>query len=159
VAHAHLRAVSRLVSTLCLFALTCAAADICPWLNAATASGVLGGPVVMTVTPSKTADDAACNFVRHEGFRTIELRIEVETKDFESYKARCHATAEPLKAIGNEARACSDDTNDEKAEQVVGRVRDRAFLIRISSTDHSAQPNVLRDKARKVAEQVAGILF
>jgi hypothetical protein len=41
----------------------------------------------------------------------------------------------------------------------VGRVRDRVFLIRIGTNDRSAQPAELRDKARKIAEQVAGILF
>jgi hypothetical protein len=136
------------------------AAEICPWLNAATAGGVLGGPVAMTVTRAKTGDDATCDFVRHDGSLLLELRIEVETmrspaKDFASYAARCHSAAVPLKAIGNEALACSD----EGAEQVVGRVRDRAFLVRIITNDRSSQQTALRDKARKVAEQVAGILF
>ena len=145
-----------------LLALPCfaGAAEICPWLNAATAGGVLGGPVAMTVTRAKTGDDATCDFVRHDGSLLLELRIEVETmpspaKDFASYAARCHSAAVPLKAIGNEALACSD----EGAEQVVGRVRDRAFLVRIITNDRSSQPSVLREKARKVAEQVAGILF
>jgi hypothetical protein len=118
----------------------------------------------MTVTRLKTADDATCAFVRHEGSLTVDLHIVVQTmpspaKDFATYTARCHTAAEPLKAIGNEALACSDDVSDEKAEQVVGRVRDRAFLIRIGTSDKSAQQSVLRDKARKIAEQVAGILF
>jgi hypothetical protein len=38
-------------------------------------------------------------------------------------------------------------------------VRNRVFLVRISTNERSLQPGVLRDKARKVAEQVAGILF
>jgi hypothetical protein len=76
-------------------------------------------------------------------------------KDFPSYAARCHSTAVPLKAIGNEALACSDDSTD----QIVGRVRDRAFVVRISIGNRSAKPGALSEKARKVAEQVAGILF
>jgi hypothetical protein len=137
------------------------AAEMCPWLNAATAGGFLGGAITdLTVKRAKVGDDAACNFIRHEGSLVLELRIEVETmlspaKDFASYAARCHSSAVPLKAIGNEALAC----NDEGAEQVVGRVRNRAFLVRISTSDGSSQPSALRDKARKVAEQVAGILF
>ena len=74
-----------------LLALPCfaGAAEICPWLNAATAGGVLGGPVAMTVTRAKTGDDATCDFVRHDGSLLLELRIEVETmpspaKDFAS---------------------------------------------------------------------------
>jgi hypothetical protein len=140
------------------------AAEVCPWLNAATAGGVLGGTVAATVTRSKTGDDASCEFIRHDGSLALELRIEVETmrspaKDFASYTARCHSSAVPLKAIGNEALACSDDGSDDHAELVVGRVRDRAFLVRLGTNDHSTQPSALREKARRVAEQVAGILF
>jgi len=53
----------------------------------------------------------------------------------------------PLKAIGTEALACRGETG----EQVVGRVRDRAFLVRITTND--------REKVRKVAEMVAGSMF
>ena len=150
---------------LLLFAVACLspigeAAETCPWLNRATAGGVLGGPVVMTVTRAKTGDDAACEFIRRDGSLVLELRIEVETmrspaEDFASYAARCHSPAAPLKAIGNETLAC----DDEGSGQVIGRVRDRAFLVRISTNNRTSQPGALRDKARKVAEQVAGILF
>lgn len=150
-----------------LLAMTClpaigGAAEICPWLNAATAGGVLGGAVTgLTVKRATAGDDASCDFVRREGSLALELRIAVETmrspaKDFVTYAARCPAHAVPLKAVGNEALACSDG---QLAEQVVGRVRDRAFLVRISTSDRSSPPSALRDKASKVAEQVAGILF
>jgi hypothetical protein len=137
-----------------------AAAEGCPWLNAATAGGVLGGPVTVTVKRAPAGDDASCDFVRHAGSLMFELRIEVETmrspaKDFSSYAARCHSNAVPLKAIGNEALACSD----EGAEQIVGRVRNRAFVVRLGTNDRSTQPAALREKARQIAEQVAGILF
>ena len=142
------------------------AAESCPWLNAATAGGFLGGPVTgVTVKRATAGDDASCEFVRHEASVALNLRIEVETmrspaKDFASYAARCHSAATPLKAIGSEAaHACSDERSGQLAEQVVGRVRDRAFLVRISTSERAAQPDALRDKARKVAEQVAGILF
>jgi hypothetical protein len=66
----------------------------------------------------------------------------------------------PLKAIGNEVFACTAELDERHlAEQVIGRVRNRVFLVRISTNERSLQPGVLRDKARKVAEQVAGILF
>ncbi len=138
------------------------AAESCPWLNAATAGGVLGGPITRaTTTRAAAGDDRSCEFIRRDGSLLFELRIEVETmsspaKDFASYAVRCHSAAVPLKAIGNEALACSDG---QLTEQVVGRVRDRFFLIRIGTNDRSAQPTALRDEARRVAEQVAGILF
>ena len=108
---------------------------------------------------AKAGDDASCDFIRHAGSQTFELRIETETMpspDFQSFAARCHPPVERLKAIGNEALACGDESGGRHAEQVVGRVRDRAFLVRIST---AGQPAALREKARKIAEQVAGILF
>ena len=104
----------------------------CPWLNQATAAGVLGG----------TVTQVGCIFTRG----SLELRIET-AKDFESYAATCRSEAVPLKAIGSGALACRGETG----EQVVGRVRDRAFLVRITTND--------REKVRKVAEMVAGSMF
>jgi hypothetical protein len=141
--------VKRLAPILALaFCLPALAEDRCTWLNAATAAGVLGGEVQMTVT------EGSCEFVRQEN----SLRIEVRPTN--APHAQCVSPAEPLKAIGNEAQACAYHGKPGwVAEQVVGRVRDQAFLVRISTRDQSAAPKVLREKARKIAEQVAGILF
>ncbi|MGA3185523.1 MAG: hypothetical protein ABSF22_00305 [Bryobacteraceae bacterium] len=94
----------------------------CPWLNHATAAGILGGPVIQT----------GCDF---KG--TLELHIEM----IQDFKSRCGPDAVPLKALGSEAVACGD--------QVVVRVRDKAFLVRIKD----------REKALKIAEMIAGSLF
>jgi hypothetical protein len=74
---------------------------------------------------------AGCTFVR----KGIELRIEA-IEDFKS----CDA-ATPLKGIGTEAFTCTNG--------VVFRVREKMFAVRIKD----------REKARKVAELVAGSLF
>jgi hypothetical protein len=150
----------------------CAAAgnEICPWLNAATASGVLEGPVVVIVThPGQNKDDASCKFTRREGSMVSELEIEVETMsdpahDFAAYKARCGSDAAPLRAIGNEALVCSlhetfHGTKKQASEQVVSRVRERAFIVRVSSNAPAQTKIELRDKTQRVAEQVAGFLF
>jgi hypothetical protein len=145
----------------------CAAAanEICLWLNAATASGVLEGPVVVTVThPGQNKDDASCKFIRSEGSVVYELEIEVETMsdpahDFAAYKARCGSDAAPLRAIGNEALVCSLHQTKKQAEQVVSRVRERAFIVRVSSNAPAQTKIELREKAQRVAEQVAGFLF
>jgi hypothetical protein len=141
--------VKRLAPILALaFGLPALAEDRCAWLNAATAAGVLGGEVKMTVT------EGSCEFVHREN----SLRIEVRATN--APHAQCVSPGEPLKAIGNEAQACTYHGEPGwVAEQVVGRVRDRAFLVRIGTQDQSAAPKVLREKARKVAEHVAGILF
>jgi hypothetical protein len=110
-------------------------------------------------------DDSDCLFVRQPGSVFVELRIEVRTmseprKEFAAYAARCGDRATALKAIGNEAAVCSlKDKPGELSEQVVGRVRDRAFIVRLSSNESSLTPSSLREKARKTAEQVAGNLF
>ena len=146
-----MRASLLLALTLCMAAMA-VAEDRCPWLNAATAGGVLGGEVHFTVTQS------SCEFVRQSGVHEIALRIEVGASS--SPHAVCGSGAEPLKAIGNQAQACTYEAKQSWiAEQVVGRVRDQAFLVRISTNDRSAAPKMMREKARKVAEQVAGILF
>jgi hypothetical protein len=142
-----------------------AGAENCPWLNAATAGGALGGAAgTVTVKRAKTGDGGSCDFVRQQGSLVIDLHIETETlpspaTDFASYSARCGSGAVALKGIGNEALACSGSGNDEPGEQVVSRVRDRAFLVRIKTNDRSAQRSELREKARKIAELVAGFLF
>jgi hypothetical protein len=128
------------------------AADQCPWLNAATAAGVLGGAVRQAVTP------ASCEFVRQEGGSHLTLRIEVEAA--RASHAECGTGATPLKAIGNEAQACSyAGAEGQPAEQVVGRVRDQVFLVRIRANDPSVPAKTLREKAVQIARQVAGSLF
>jgi hypothetical protein len=148
----------RLLLTAALLPLICSAEEKCPWLNAATAAGVLGGAVKASVTQT------ACEFVRRDSSSESALRIEVESmgapREFASRAAQCGSGAESLKAIGNEAVACThSDKKGRLAEQVVGRVRNQAFLVRLSTDDRGATPAGLREKARKVAEQVAGFLF
>lgn len=143
------------------FSVAKAAEPICPWLNAATAGGFLQGPVHVEVT--KNGEDAACEFKRENS--VDKLRIEVVTlnasrDELAALKAQCEAPLAPLRAIGNEAVACGIATkNGEGTEQVVGRVRKQAFLVRLCAGDASSSRATLREKATKVAEQVAGILF
>jgi hypothetical protein len=45
---------------------------------------------------------------------------------------------------------------------VIGRVRDRLFIVTVSSTiarDPSMTRQLLKEKARMIAEQIAGALF
>ncbi len=146
------------------FPVVCAAQESCPWLNAATAGGVLDGPVTAAITHSgKNKADTTCDFVRKESIKA-ELRIEVETMtepktQFASFAAQCGPRI-PLKAIGNEAAVCTFNAKKGRlSEQVVGRVRDQAFIIRVTTNDPAAERSSVREKARSVAEQVAGNLF
>jgi hypothetical protein len=141
----------RLLAIALVWPAMAAAQGRCPWLNKATAGGVLGGPVEAAVTPT------SCEFVRQAGGHEFRLRIEVAPAN--APPSHCGPGAEPLKAIGNQAVACSNqDKPGWIAERVVGTVRDQAFLVRIG-TNGGSLAKTLREKARDVAEQVAGILF
>jgi hypothetical protein len=129
------------------------ATNICPWMNAATASGLLGGEVVATSAISKSQDSGNCEFVRISN-GAAKLRIEVAImkspgSDFAAYLGKCASHSKPLKAIGNEAVTCSVPQN---GARVVGRVRNQAFVITLSPAGED-------DSIRKAAEIVAGNLF
>jgi hypothetical protein len=84
------------------------------------------------------------------------------TKAVASHESRCTAPAAALKAIGNEAVSCSADVGYSRGEQVIGRVRDRLFIVTVSSTiaqDPLMTRQLLQAKARMIAEQIAGALF
>jgi hypothetical protein len=139
----------------------------CTWINQATAGGVLGGAVTVKVK-LRDVGDGVCEFSRRQGKRVHRLRISVDVmtdiaKQFPTYLAQCPRNNTPLGAIGNEAVMCSIQNNrHEFGEMVVGRVRDQAFEVSLSSSAHndpSLTQEIRREKAYLVAEQVAGMLF
>ena len=145
----------------------CHAQAMCPWINVATARGIVGGAVTATVKISEHGF-GICNFSGQQKAAVHELRISVNSmtdvpKQFPIYLAQCPPKSAPLPAIGNEAVMCSiQGKGDEYVEMVVGRVRDRAFVVSVSSSiqnDPSMTPETRRERASLVAEQVAGILF
>ena len=157
---------TRLLLLVSVLPLLSHADEICPYLNSATASGVLGGPVTLALTrATNNKEDATCEYTRKDNALTYSMRIEVVTladkqTNFAVYLAQCGRNPTSLRGIGNEAVVCALPKKDgQESEQVISRVRDRAFLVRISSTDPSAKHTSLRDQARNVAEQVAGNLF
>jgi len=143
----------------------------CAWLNDATASGVLNGPVTLSLETAPVpdqADQSICVFTNGKSAKDYSaLRIVVQPlKDVDkavaSRQSLCTSPPAALKAIGNEAIACAADVGYSRGEQVIGRVRDRLFIVTVSSTiaqDPSMTRPLLRDKARMIAEQIAGALF
>ena len=120
----------------------------------------------MTVTHRNAGNgDADCNFDRKRGAFTYELRIGVQTVDsprneFAALAAQCRPNPASLKAIGNEAVLCNTRSpGGRSVAQVVSRVRNRVFTIRITTNDSMLTPGWLDERARDVAEQVAGNLF
>jgi hypothetical protein len=144
----------------------CHAQSKCPWITEATARGILGGPVTAKIS-LKDWGNGTCDFSRQQGALTLELQISVDVlkdipKQFPSYLAQC-AKSTPVTAIGNEAVTCSlQDKDDRYAEKIVGRVRDQAFVVTVSSSaadDPAMTQDMRREKVHLAAEQVAGILF
>jgi len=151
----------------------CLAQTQCPWMNAATAGGFLGGDVQTSVVGVTADGDATCEFTRGPGFGAGSmLRIAVHTvartqQEFPSYLALCASGSGALKGIGNEAVRCLPDSGANKGnELIVGRVRERAFVITIKAEWISQPPtsptktrNPISDDSENIAEQVAGSLF
>jgi hypothetical protein len=144
----------------------CKAEAICPWLNEATAAGMVNGPV--TLEMNSTDDGGSiCIFRSQRGSAVYSLEISVrerkdESKGISSYQSRCTSPVTSLRAIGNEAVSCSADTGSSHGEQVIARVRDTIFIVNLSDSvakDSSMTRESLQEKARSTAEQVAGNLF
>ena len=145
----------------------------CPWMNAATASGFLGGEVKTSVVGVTVDGDAICEFTRGANAATGSmLRIAVHTmahtpQEFPSYLALCGSNPVALKGIGNQALQCIPNSGASKGEElIVGRVRKRAFVITIKAewiTEPPSTPtktrNPISDDSENIAEQVAGSMF
>ena len=141
----------------------------CPWMNSATASGFLGGEVRTSVADVTEDGDATCEFIRDANSM---LRIAVHTmpritQDYPSYLAQCGASTIALKGIGNQAIQCLSNAGGTKGEElIIGRVRNRAFVIAIRAnwimeppTSPTKTRNPISDDSENIAEQVAGSMF
>jgi hypothetical protein len=145
------------------------ATNNCPWINEATAGGLLGGDAVGMKTDAAAADQpTVCTFTQQGAgvMRTLRLTVEIAAQPHVRMGAIaqvCGADASPIKAIGNEALVCTaDDRKGGVGERVVGRVRDQVFTITIVSSlkvDPILNREALKAKIYTAAEQVAGNLF
>ena len=145
------------------------AANNCPWMNEATASGLLGGNAIGSYTASTSDQPAACTFTQSDPDVTRILRIKVvlAKDDPHAYliksEAACGPSPIPLKAIGNEAVACVvDQRNPGRGARAIGRVRDQVFEILMTTTrpdDPILKNDALRIRINTAAEQLSGNLF
>jgi len=149
---------------LVLASMAVAHAENCPRLNAATAEGLLGGPVTMSVThPSETAE--SCVFARNGTGAFASLHIDVTTPGdaaaaFATTAAQCGANPRKLTGVGNEAVGCTLSGATSTTEQVVGRVRGRIFVLRwihVSNVPTSVEAR--QEAFQGLAEAVAGSMF
>lgn len=145
------------------------ASNSCPWLNGATASGLLGG-AANGIYADETGHPKACTFTERSGKLVRTLQVSVESASdphsrlLSMVSARCGSKAQlPLKGIGNEAVSCAFDSHTVKRGwHVLGRVRDQIFLITLGSSiknDPVLTPDMLEKKIETAAAQVSGSLF
>jgi len=132
--------------------------------NVVSAYGPMGANPSGAAYGGYRVDDSDCNFDRQPpiaGKLSIQVRTVSEpAKVFVAYTARCGSHGAPLKAIGNEAATCDvHEKAGRRSEQIVGRVRDRVFVIDLRTDDRSITQDALREKARLAAEIVSGNLF
>jgi len=149
-------------------AANCHAKNNCPWINEATASGLLGGDAVNEFTEASAGQPAVCTITQAGAGFTRTLRITVEVVPdthvrWQTAAQACGKNAASIQAIGNEASMCPLDNHSAGlAELVVGRVRDQLFTITLSTTlkdDLILTRMSLKEKIYTASEQVAGNLF
>ena len=140
----------------------------CPWLNVATATGVLRSAENSPMATLAKGSKPACDFTYHDAIASRELKITVEeVKDAQqamaAYRARCGSSVTPLRAIGNEAVTCAVDSKGKTyGQQVIGVVRDQIFTVTLTTSakkDRAMSREALKEKSRDISEQVAGALF
>jgi len=146
----------------------CHAKNNCPWINEATASGLLGQDAVGEFTDASAALPAVCTFTGKDPVapRTLRITVLVTPKFDAGYRTAlqaCGADAAPIQAIGNQAVVCNaDDRKGPLGERVVGRVRDQVFTITMNTTlkaDPLFTRPALKTRIYTAAEQVSGNLF
>jgi hypothetical protein len=159
-----------LTALVCLLGLSRAAyaANTCPWLTEATASGLIGADSTGTYVSGAGAQPAVCTFTEksQNAERTLTITVEIAGDPHARMAAEarsCGDGAAPLNAIGNEAVYCTADLRrGELGERAVGRVRDQVFTITLSSTmkdDPILTRDALKTRIYTAAEQVSGNLF
>lgn len=146
----------------------CMAKNNCPWINEATASGLLGGDAEGAFTDPMPSQPADCIFTEQDSGVTRTLRITVEQSNnphqqLSAVGSLCGSNSTPVRAIGNEAMMCSlEGHNSLHGTFMAGRVRDQVFTITLRTTlknDPLLTHDALQAKMHIAAEQVSGNLF
>jgi hypothetical protein len=158
---------SALIALLVLLPAICEAKENCPWLNQATALGVLEVGTSSSLGAIVEVTATACDFTYRDatGFRALRISVEQSKDPIQTLnlrKTECGSGASALPAIGNEAVMClAGRKRHIHGEEVIGRVRDNVFSVRLLSKNGGPfmQGQALEEKTERVAEQVAGNLF
>jgi hypothetical protein len=133
----------------------------CPVLDTATVAGAIG-ELELAVLHAENGSNYSCVFTRSDYQLKVAVTALPGASDFARFAAAaCQAARDttPVKAIGNEALACSVGTGSHLEEKLVSRVRNQAFTLSLTTSDKAATPKTLRSTNLMLAEQVAGNLF
>jgi hypothetical protein len=144
----------------------CSAQTVCPWINRATATDSPDG-IVREAHAALADGGSRCLFSYSDGDVAYNVQITVRNtidsdQDMTRPEAQCTSAQTSLTGIGNEALLCAKDMHYSRGEQVIGRVRDKIFVVVVSTREGRESPAARRqlsDKALLIAEQVAGNLF
>lgn len=143
-------------------AISALAAGSCPFLNSATAGGILGRKLNLEVTHSgPKPENTTCDF-NGQDTNATSLRITVRRMtnmplEYVTWLQQCAEKTTPLKGIGNEAVECDANNGSQSGTEVLSRVRDQAFSVRVLARDVPLTES--RRQARRIAELVSGNLF
>ena len=141
----------------------CMAQSACPWINSATAAGVLEAEVQTSVQGA--AETCTFKGVKESGPRSlvVETRhIGDRRKTFAKAESRCTSAATPVKGLGNEAFECVADHGRSHGMMMIGRVREKLFVVSVVMPRYRDQGTLgasLEDKLAIAAGQVVGNLF
>lgn len=144
------------------------AENSCPWMNEATASGLLGGDATGSFTKTAAGQPAVCSFLQNgpDGQRLLQVSVEIANDPHARMSAAtrvCGLDAAPMTSIGNEALECvAKNKRGGHSAWAIGRVRDQVFTIWLTTT-HKGDPvlslDALLTRIYTAAEEVAGNLF
>ena len=149
-------------------ALPAHAANDCPWMSEATASGLLGGEATGVYVAATERRPAVCTFTQQsaQGERSLQVAVEAVGEPqarLAQAELTCGTDPAPMHAIGNEAIFCTgEDRLGLRSERAVGRVRNQLFTITLATSvneDQVLTRELLKARIYTASEQIAGNLF
>lgn len=141
--------------------LLAATVENCPAIDIASVRSAVGEAQVKVLQAEKDAG-YTCQFAGPAGELTVEVKLLPGAGEFVRFKEGvCQGGRDlaQVKATGNEAMACSFGSEGKLEERLVGRVRNKGFVIRLVSNDKNTSAKTLRQTCFDIAQLVSGNLF
>lgn len=136
----------------------------CPWINKATAGGLLGvHGELHAISSTVTGNSCLFEVNGNQGMESLRIHVSALPQGASLarlYEKDCASAPVWLSGLGNEAFACRVRSHARLSERVAGRVRDQVFEIELvrGATGANAAKN-LQGLATSAAGQVVGNLY